>query len=91
MPEREPRRAVTVGFVGVGRLGRHLAASLLRSGFPLVGARPRRGRGRGARRARRDRGHLACRTSRESADTVITCLPSPVAVADVVDGRGRRC
>ena len=25
-----------IGFIGVGHLGRHLAASLLRAGFPLV-------------------------------------------------------
>lgn len=74
-----------VGFVGVGRLGAHLAASVLRAGFeltvhdrdpsalqPLVAA--------GARAAESPAAAAA------HADAVITCLPSPAAVADVVAG-----
>ena len=74
-----------VGFVGVGRLGAHLAASLVREGFgvtvhdhdafaaqPLVDA--------GAGWAASPAGVAA------DADAVITCLPSPPAVAEVVAG-----
>jgi 3-hydroxyisobutyrate dehydrogenase len=71
--------------VGVGNLGRHLAASLLRAGFPLavhdldeaavaplVEA--------GATRAR------SSREVAEASDSVFTCLPSPRIVAEVVTG-----
>ena len=74
-----------VGFVGVGRLGRHLAGSLLRAGFaltvhdrdrsaaePLIAA--------GASWA----GSPAA--AAEGADAVITCLPSPAVVDTVVAG-----
>ena len=74
-----------IGFIGLGSLGRHLAGSLLRAGFPVTvydidrscavdlgrGGRHLRGLGRGGGRA---------------SDTVITCLPSP----EVVAARGRR-
>ncbi len=74
-----------IGFVGVGRLGRHLAGSLLREGFavtvhdrdehaalPLVDA--------GAAWAGSPAGVA------HGADAVITCLPSPAAVRAVVAG-----
>jgi 3-hydroxyisobutyrate dehydrogenase len=76
-----------VGFVGLGSLGRHLAASLVTAGFPvtvfdvndsavnqLVAA--------GAAGAR-----SAADVAR-SSDTVITCLPSPEIVAEAVSGAG---
>lgn len=74
-----------IAFVGVGRLGRHLAASLLRAGFeltvhdldeaavaPLVddGAQFEPSPAAAAR----------------GADVAITCLPSPAAIAAVVEG-----
>jgi 3-hydroxyisobutyrate dehydrogenase len=76
---------VNVGFVGLGTLGRELAGSLLRAGFPLTvcdldasavatlvaaGARPAE----------------SPRAVAEAADCVITCLPSPAAVSEVVAG-----
>jgi 3-hydroxyisobutyrate dehydrogenase len=74
-----------IGFVGVGRLGRHLAGRLVREGFavtvhdrdehaaqPLVEA--------GARWADSPAGVAA------DADVAITCLPSPAAVTAVVAG-----
>jgi len=74
-----------VGFVGLGSLGRHLATSLVKAGFPvtvfdvsdravneLVAA--------GAAGAR-----SAAEVARAS-DTVITCLPSPEIVAEAVSG-----
>jgi 3-hydroxyisobutyrate dehydrogenase len=81
-PGEVPRR---LGFVGLGNLGRHLAASLLRAGFPLTV---------------HDRDESAAAPLLEAgatwagspaavaaaSDTVLTCLPSPRAVADVVAG-----
>jgi 3-hydroxyisobutyrate dehydrogenase len=76
---------VNVGFVGLGNLGRELAASLLRAGFPLTvcdldasalatlvaaGAVPA----------------ASPRLAAEACDCVITCLPSPAAVSEVVAG-----
>jgi len=75
----------TIGYIGLGSLGRHLAASLLRAGFavtvndidpntaaPLLDA--------GATWAD------SPATVARAAGTVITCLPSPAAVATVVAG-----
>ena len=70
------------GFIGLGHLGRHLAGSLLRAGFPLVvhDQNPAAAEaliGAGATWAEKPR---ACA---EAVDAVITCLPSP-AVSDAV-------
>ncbi len=74
-----------VGFVGVGRLGRHLAGSLVREGFSVTvhdldadAARPLLDAGAEWADSPAD----AARTS----DALITCLPSPAAVAAVVAG-----
>ena len=69
-----------IGYIGLGALGRHLAGSLLRAGFPLtvydVDASCSVDLGRaGATCA----GSIA-ETARAS-DTIITCLPSPAATA----------
>lgn len=74
-----------LGFVGVGRLGGHLAASLLRAGFELAvhdldEAATARLHSEGARIAASPADAAA------DADAVITCLPSPGAVATVVAG-----
>lgn len=75
-----------LGFVGLGNLGLHLAASLLRAGFPLTV---------------HDRDETAARPLLEAgavwasspsavaaaSDSVFTCLPSPQAVEDVVAGQ----
>jgi 3-hydroxyisobutyrate dehydrogenase len=78
---------VNVGFVGLGNLGRELAASVLRAGFPLTvcdldasavatlvaaGASPA----------------ATPRAAAEASDCVITCLPSPAVVDEVVAGAG---
>jgi 3-hydroxyisobutyrate dehydrogenase len=78
---------VNVGFIGLGNLGRELAGSVLRAGFPLwvcdldatavaglvaAGASPAE----------------SPRAVAEASDCVITCLPSPAAVSDVVSGAG---
>ncbi len=74
-----------LGFVGLGNLGQHLAASILRAGFPLTV----HDRDEAAARQLLDAG--AAWASSPSAvaaasDSVFTCLPSPRAVADVVAG-----
>ncbi len=74
-----------VGFIGVGQLGRHLAASVLRAGFPLVV----HDRHKGAAADLIAAGATWAGSPQDTAagaDTVITCLPSPTAVAAVVSG-----
>ncbi len=74
-----------LGFVGLGNLGRHLAASLLRAGFPLTV----NDRDEAAARPLVEAGAVYAGSAREVAagsDSVFTCLPSPSAVAEVVTG-----
>ena len=77
--------ALRLGFVGLGNLGRHLAASLLAGGVPADRARPRRGGRATAPRGGRRLGRLPAEVAAAS-DSVFTCLPSPAAVADVLTG-----
>ncbi len=74
-----------IGFIGLGCLGRHLAGSLLRAGFPVTVFDIDRSCSvelvaEGATCA--DSAEEAARAS----DAVITCLPSPEVVARVVAG-----
>ncbi len=73
------------GFVGLGNLGRHLAASLLRAGFPLTV----NDRDEAAALSLVEAGAVWAASPKEVAaasDTVFTCLPSPKVVADVLCG-----
>jgi 3-hydroxyisobutyrate dehydrogenase-like beta-hydroxyacid dehydrogenase len=76
---------VNVGFVGLGRLGSQLAASLLRAGVPLTvhDREPSAGAALGTLGARVAG---SPREVAEASDVVLTCLPSPAAVAAVVAG-----
>ncbi len=74
-----------VGFVGVGRLGRHLAASLVRAGFALSVHDLDRAAARGLEAAGAEWADSPAKAAR-GADAVVTCLPSPSAVAAVVEG-----
>jgi 3-hydroxyisobutyrate dehydrogenase len=76
---------VNVGFVGVGRLGRHLAASLLRDGFVLA-VHDRDGSAAEPLLAAGARWAGSPAAAANGADAVITCLPSPAAVDAVVAG-----
>jgi len=85
MGQQETRES-SVGFVGVGNMGRHMAASLLRTGYRLVICDPRA--------AARDDSVLAAAswasTPAEAARqcrTTITSLPGPAQVEEVVLGR----
>ena len=76
-----------LGFIGLGNLGRPLAANLLGAGFPLTV------HDRDAEAARQlvaDGASWADSAAEVAAasDTVFTCLPSPEAVTAVVAGEG---
>ncbi len=86
-PATAPAGAVptTVGFVGVGNLGRLLAGSLLRAGYPVTVTDLDPANARDLVRA----GATWAGTPREAAagsDCVITCLPTPGAVASCLTG-----
>jgi 3-hydroxyisobutyrate dehydrogenase len=76
-----------IGYIGLGALGRHLAGSLVKAGYPLTVYDIDR---TCAIDLERD-GAVCADTVLEVAgnsDTVITCLPSPEAVSEVVAGEG---
>jgi 3-hydroxyisobutyrate dehydrogenase len=73
-----------VGFVGVGRLGGHLAASLLRAGFALSVHDLERAAARRLEDAGAGWGDSPAGVAL-GADVVVTCLPSPGAVAEVLE------
>ena len=74
-----------IGFIGLGNLGQHLAANLLRATFPVTVHDLRKE----TAAALIDAGATWAASPKQAArkaDTVITCLPSPAAVSDVVAG-----
>lgn len=74
-----------VAFIGVGNLGAHLAASLLRAGFQVTVHDLNKDAAAGLLRA--GAGWASSpKQAAEAADSVFTCLPSPAAVAAVVTG-----
>jgi 3-hydroxyisobutyrate dehydrogenase len=78
-------RQMRLGFVGLGNLGRHLAASLLRAGFPLTVC----DRDEEAAQQLVAAGAVWAASPSAvaaAADSVFTCLPSPRAVDEVVAG-----
>jgi 3-hydroxyisobutyrate dehydrogenase len=77
---------MTVGFVGLGRLGLTIASALLDSGVRVVGC----ARGRQAQFTAQGgviAGDGTARAVAQAADVVFTCLPSESALEDVVVGR----
>src|SRR5512137_570199 len=76
-----------IGYIGLGALGRHLAGSLLKAGFPLTVYDIDR-----TCAIDLERDGAVCADSilevAQASDTVITCLPSPEAVDIVVGGEG---
>ncbi len=86
-PDRQQTDSVSrrLGFIGLGNLGRHLAASLLRAGFPLTV----HDRDEAAAEPLLTAGAVWAGSPGEVAaasDTVFTCLPSPAAVSAVLTG-----
>jgi 3-hydroxyisobutyrate dehydrogenase len=76
---------IKIGFIGLGNLGEHLAASLLREEFSVTV----HDLNEQAASKLIDAGAIwadSPKQAAESADTVITCLPSPAAVSTVVTG-----
>lgn len=74
-----------VCFVGVGRLGGHLAASLVRNGYAVTVHDVDRAATRRLEDAGADWADSPAAAAR-GADVAVTCLPSPGAVAAVVEG-----
>jgi 3-hydroxyisobutyrate dehydrogenase-like beta-hydroxyacid dehydrogenase len=74
-----------VCFVGVGRLGGHLAASLVRNGYAVTVHDVDRAAARRLEDAGAEWADSPAAAARE-ADVAVTCLPSPGAVAAVVEG-----
>jgi 3-hydroxyisobutyrate dehydrogenase len=76
-----------IGYIGLGALGRHLAGSLLKAGYPLTVYDIDR-----TCAIDLERDGAVCADSilevAQASDTVITCLPSPEAVDIVVGGEG---
>ncbi len=76
---------IHIGFIGVGNLGVHLAANLLRAGFPITV----HDLDRDAASELIESGAVWAHSPKgaaEPAETVITCLPSPAAVTTVLTG-----
>ena len=74
-----------LGFVGLGNLGGHLAASLLRAGFELTVCDLDRERAVALLEAGASWADTP-RAVAEASDTVLTCLPTSAAVTAVVEG-----
>jgi 3-hydroxyisobutyrate dehydrogenase len=74
-----------IGFIGLGSLGRHLATSLIGAGFPVTVHDVNTGAVDDLVAAGASAASSAADVARVSG-TVITCLPSPEIVAEVVAG-----
>jgi 3-hydroxyisobutyrate dehydrogenase len=82
-----PSTPIQVGYVGLGNLGVHLAASLLRSGHHVTVTDLDRGRAAGLEADGARWADSAAEVAAAS-DVVFTCLPSPAAVNAVATGPG---
>jgi 3-hydroxyisobutyrate dehydrogenase len=76
---------MNVGFIGLGNLGRHLAARVLAAGFPLT-VHDREASAVAGLVAAGASSAASPRAVAEASECVITCLPSPSAVSEVVSG-----
>jgi 3-hydroxyisobutyrate dehydrogenase len=76
---------IRIGYIGLGSLGRHLAGSLLKAGYTLTVHDIDKAAAGELLEAGASWAGSAEETARAS-DTVITCLPSPEAVAETVSG-----
>ena len=83
----EDQMTLRIGYIGLGALGRHLAGSLLRAGFPLTVYDVDASCSVDLGKAGATCADSIAETARAS-DTIITCLPSPEAVASVVAEEG---
>jgi 3-hydroxyisobutyrate dehydrogenase-like beta-hydroxyacid dehydrogenase len=85
--ERTGTRAAreVIGIVGLGSLGLPLASNLLRAGFEVVGYARRPSSGLPDLGGRLAPSVVALA---DECRTIVTCLPSPEALADVISGAG---
>lgn len=74
-----------LGFIGLGHLGAHLAASLLRAGFPLTVHDLNRQAAAGLLALGADWA-ASPQEMAAACDSIFTCLPSPAATQAVVGG-----
>lgn len=74
-----------IGCIGLGHIGRHLAANLLAAGFDVTVHDLDRGAAEELLESGAEWAASPAATA-EASDAVITCLPSVAAVADVVAG-----
>ena len=74
-----------VGFIGLGNVGGKLASSLLRNGFELMVNDLQRSAAGQLLEGGAKWGENAAEVARHS-DIVITCLPSPRASAEALEG-----
>jgi 3-hydroxyisobutyrate dehydrogenase len=74
------------GFIGLGHLGGHLAASLLKAGFPVT-VHDRQETLADPLLALGAKWADSARLAAEGSDAVITCLPSPAVSQSVLTGR----
>ena len=74
-----------IGFVGLGNVGGKLAASLLRNNFPLRVRDLDRGAARALLEGGAEWSDSPAALARES-EMIVTCLPSPAAVSEVMEG-----
>jgi hypothetical protein len=75
----------TVGFVGVGKIGMPISMNLIKSGYRVVGYR------RSSLAEFEKIGGVAVRSPADvgaQADIVFSCMPSPEALDEVMQGRG---
>jgi len=78
---------VRIGYIGCGSLGKHLAGSLLKAGYPLTVYDTNKDAAADLLAAGAAWAASAAAAA-EVSDTVITCLPSPEVVAASVEGPG---
>ena len=76
-----------VGFIGLGNVGGKLASSLLRNGFELMVNDLQRSAAGPLLEGGAKWGENGAAVARYS-DVVITCLPSPQASAEALEGEG---
>jgi len=78
---------VRIGYIGCGSLGKHLAGSLLKAGYPLTVYDTNKDAAADLLAAGAAWAASAAAAA-EVSETVITCLPSPEVVAASVEGPG---
>jgi 3-hydroxyisobutyrate dehydrogenase len=82
----EPKPTITVGFIGLGRMGRPMCARLAQAGYDVVATDRDALRQRDAEQALA-RWHPTNAGAADEAEVLITMLPGPAAVSEAMTGR----